>query len=373
MTERVLTLRELNRTLLVRQLLSRRRPLPVARAVERLGALQAQWSNSPYVALWSRLDGFERDDLTRALHRRSVVKATLMRHTLHLVSGGDYLRFSEALRDSRRAWVAQRLRSEVPDLDVDALAERVLAAVGDRPRLREEYFAVLDEQEPKRAGMAREWLLWAAIQIHGDLVHAPPSGTWNHYAKSPFFVPARSWLRRPPRLDGDQRAHLARRYLAAFGPASVADLVSWAGSTASHFRPVLEELPLRRFRDEAGRVLLDLPRARVAAEDAPAPVRFLPKWDSALLAHAPPERTRILPERFRKTVIRANGDVLQTVLVDGFVAATWEIERRRDRATLVVKPLAPLPGGVRPGLEEEGERLLRFVEPEAASYSLRLG
>jgi len=149
-----------------------------------------------------------------------------------------------------------------------------------------------------------------------------------------------------------------RSYLASFGPATQQDLLRFAGVRVGDLRPGIERLQLRTFRDERGRVLLDLPGAPLPAGDVPAPVRFLPKWDSSLLAYAPPERTRILPETFRSTVIRKNGDVLPTVLVDGFVAATWNVDRKRG---LEIEPLRRLTKAERMEIDEEGERLVEFV------------
>jgi Winged helix DNA-binding domain len=369
-TEGVLTARELNRTLLERQMLLRRHSLSVPRAVERVAGLQAQWANSPYVALWSRLEDFDRDQLTRALRRGAVVKATLMRMTLHIVAPRDYLAFAAVFRGDRIERFTRELAKHAPDLDASAVAGRALAAVGDRPALRTEYFDAVGEDGRTATGDIRRWMFWVALQTYGELVHVPPSGTWGHFG-SPAFAPVRSWLKKLPALDGDPRVHLVRRYLAAFGPASSADLNSW--SNARGLRSALQELEpeLRHFRDEAGRLLLDLKRAPLVDGDVAAPVRFLPKWDTSILGYAPPERWRILPERFRKRVIAVNGDVKQTFTVDGLIAGMWEIDRRRDAVTLRLTPFGRLSKDARSELAEEGERLQRFVEPGARSYAVR--
>ena len=188
------------------------------------------------------------------------------------------------------------------------------------------------------------------------LVHLLPSGTWSHYGRAELqAMEAVLGVELPSRDDGAVR--LVERYLAAFGPATQEDLLRFAGVRVGDIRAGLERVPLRRFRDERGRVLLDLPRAPLPDGDAPAPVRFLPKWDSSILAFAPPERTRILPEQFRSTVIRKNGDVLPTVLVDGFVAATWDVAAKRD---LKITPLARLTKQQRAEIDEEGERFVEF-------------
>ena len=367
----MLTARELNRTLLERQLLLRRHRLSPPRAVERVAGVQAQWANSPYVALWSRLEGFEREQLARALKRRTLVKATLMRMTLHIVTPRDFQAFHAVFREDRLDRFARELEKQAPGLDIAAAARGALAAVGDRPALRREYFEAVGEDARMPPGNVRAWLFWAAIQTHANLVHVPPSGMWGH-SGSPVFAPAQSWLRVERSVDGDPRMHLVRRYLKAFGPASTADLQSW--SNARNLRPALQELEpeLRRFRDEAGRLLLDLARTPLVDGDMPAPVRFLPKWDTSIMGYAPPERWRILPERYRKRVIAVNGDVRQTFTVDGFIAGGWEVERKRDGAVLLLQPFARLPSGARAELDAEGELLLRFVEPDARSHGVRL-
>ena len=297
MAERVLTLRELNRALLARQLLLKRARLPVARAIERLGALQGQWSPAPHVALWTRLEGFQIAQLDRALAGKRVVKATLMRATLHLVSSADYPAYAAALVEARPAYSF----------------------------------------------------------MHARLVHLPPSGTYS-FNRSAQFMPYEDWVGPAPKVPREPMRHLLRRYLAAFGPATIDDMASWMGVPTPAISAVLDEAP-RAFRDEAGRLLYDVPRAPLPPEDTPAPVRLLPKWDSSLLAYSPPERARILPERYRRRVIAPNGDVAQTILVDGFVAGTWRVEKKRFR----VEPFGRLAKDVRDQLAAEGEKLLAFL------------
>jgi hypothetical protein len=369
-TERVLTARELNRALLERQLLLRRHKLTVARAVERVAGLQAQWANSPYTALWSRLEDFRREQLVNAIKRRTVVKATLMRMTLHIVSARDYLVFAEVFREDRVNRFTRELAKHAPDLDAETVAKRALAAVGDRIASRAEFFDAVGEDPRTPTGDIRRWMFWIALQTYGNLVHVPPSGMWGHFG-SPSFAPARSWLGELPSFDGDPRVHLVLRYLAAYGPASFADLSSW--SHARNLRPALVELEpeLRHFRDESGRLLYDLRRAPLPDADTPAPVRFLPKWDTSILGYAPPERWRILPERLRGTVIGKNGDVAQTFLVDGLVAGTWDVVLVKGTATLRLSPFGRLTRDIRAQLADEGERLARFVQPEARSIAVR--
>jgi hypothetical protein len=347
---RVLSLRELNRALLARQLLLRRERFTVPRAVERVGALQAQWPPSPYVALWSRLEGFPRDGLARAVERRRVVKATLMRATLHHVSARDYLAYGRLFHDARLPELERRASRDGIELDLDALVGRVLEHTAAGPRSRPELVRLLGLGKLV-ASDPRPWVIWHLLVARGRLVHSPESSVWRRNTAGGQFAPATAWLGAEP---GEDAELLVRRYLGAFGPASRGDLLRWTGLSVPALEGALERLPLRWLADEAGRALLDLPRAPLPAGDTPAPARFLPMWDSSLLAHA--DRTRILPERYRSTVIRKNGDVRQTFLVDGFVAGTWELVDGR----VELDPFEPLPRRVVRALEREAAALAAF-------------
>jgi DNA glycosylase AlkZ-like len=340
--ERVLTLRELNRALLARQLLLERRKLGVQQAVERLCAIQAQWPQSPYIGLWSRLTGFKKGQLTRALEQHRVVKTQLFRITLHMTSARDYPYFfavwGPAARD-RTPGVAPKKLEE--------LSRRVRAAAIERALTQDE----VEEIAAEGMGGFR----WRTRTLT-PLVHLPPGGTWSHYTRTQLRAMEVVLGRElPSREDGAER--LVRSYLSAFGPATQEDILRFAGVRVGDIRPGLERVELRRFRDERNRVLLDVPRAPLPDGDMSAPVRFLPKWDSSILAYAPPERTRILPEKYRATVIRKNGDVLPTVLVDGFISATWDVGTKRD---LTITPLRRLTKQERAEIDAEGERLAEF-------------
>jgi Winged helix DNA-binding domain len=342
----------LNRALLARQLLLERRRLPVQRAVERLCAIQAQYSPSPYIALWTRLADFRKDALTRALERRQVVRATLMRITLHLVSARDYPSFAAVWMPA-----TQEMTPRVDDRQLAELSRLVYAAART-PVTHADIEAVAATE------MGGRW----RTRCLAPLVQLPPAGTWRFYGRPQLLV-MEEYLgaELPPRETGAE--HLVRSYLAAFGPASQSDLMRFAGMRVSDVRPGLERLRLRTFRDEAGRTLIDLPRAPLPDAATKAPVRFLPKWDHSLLAYE--DRTRILPRELQSTVIRKNGDVLPTFLVDGVVGGMWSVERSRDRATLVLEPFAPLPRKARRELEAEGERLVRWIEDDATSFVVR--
>ena len=341
-SERVLTLRELNRALLARQMLLERRKLGVQQAVERMCAIQAQWPPSPYLALWTRLTGFRKEHLVRALEQRKVVKSQLFRITLHMSSARDYPYYASV-------WLPSA-RDRTPGVNrktVEQLSRSVKELAMNGPVTHDQ----IADLAAERMGGFR----WRTRTLT-PLVHLLPSGTWSHYGRAELqAMEAVLGVELPSREDGAER--LVQRYFAAFGPATQEDLLRFAGVRVGDVRAGLDRVELRRFRDERGRLLLDLPRAPLPDGDTPAPVRFLPKWDSSLLAFAPPERTRILPERFRGTVIRKNGDVLPTVLLDGFVAATWDVGTKRD---LTITPLRRLTKQESAEVDEEGERLVEF-------------
>lgn len=352
--ERRLTVRELNRALLARQLLLQRVRLPLARAIDRVGGLQAQWPPSPYIALWSRLEGFRRDDLMRAIERRSVVKTTLMRGTLHHVSARDYLAYAGLFRAARLAELAPRVERAGLDADFERLTEELLGHLSEGPRPRPELLRLLGQPKLVTSD-PRPWVTWHVLSARAGLVHGPQSSVWRKNTGRGTFTPATSWLGGEGASGLDAAVHLVRRYLGAFGPATRADLARWTGLPLAMIAPAFESVRLRRLRDERGRELLDLPRAPLPAADMLAPPRLLPMWDSALLAHD--DRSRILPERYRKTVILPNGDVRQTFLVDGFVAGTWELEDGHVR----LDPFERLGRTAELELRGEADRLATFA------------
>ncbi len=342
---RTLTTRELNRALLHRQMLLSRARLSLPRALERMGGLQAQYAPSMYIGLWSRVEGLERPALTRALERRTVIQATLMRSTIHLVSRRDYWPLAIAIKASRRAhW--QRVAHDAPgDAEMTEAARRLAGALGGGSMRRTEVEALLGKRAAQGVNL---WL---------NLVRAPPSGTWER-RRADLYAAAEEWLGPPPG-DVDEASGLdllVRRYLAAFGPATRDDLVSWSGVPAPDLQPALDRTTLRRFRSEAGDELLDLPRAPLPPADTPAPVRFLPTWDATLLVHA--RRTQILPEEHRSRVFHTrNPQSVPTFLVDGAVAGAW----RHDAGRVELEPFRRLDRGSTRELREEAARLEAFL------------
>jgi hypothetical protein len=341
--ERILTQRELNRTTLLRQLLLRRERLSPVRAVERVGGLQAQLPSSPYLALWARVEGFERGSLEQALRRRRVVKALLMRATMHLVSRRDYPYLDAAVREAR---VLTRVRGTARP--PEELVEEIVALARERPRTRREIMDSLGFHS--RTLEVDEVRTYSWVVALGRLEQTPECAFYG-FRGSPTYEPADH--EHPPRAEAV--AHAIKRYLAAFGPATRADVSQWSGVTIRALAPGFEALRLRRRRDERDRELLDLPRAPLAQADIPAPARLLPRWDELLLAHK--DRTRVLPDDYRKAVIHKNGDVQQTFLVDGSVAGLWRQESER----IVLEPFAPLPRGTKRELEDEAARLAAWL------------
>jgi len=339
--ERVLTLRELNRATLARQLLLERKRIGVLPAIERLAGLQAQWPPSPYIGLWSRLSGFRRETLERAVLRGDVVKPTVMRGTLHLVTAREYPLYYFALEEMPTWFGPGHLAHALKvHQDVRALAEA-------EPLAHKDGLAYLEAQGHEDEIERRR--IFHAVRRRAHLLHTRTSATWNA-RPSAIFEPHPI----PDAMDMlEARAGLVKRYLSAFGPATRADFADWSGLRVADVADAIDALePLRRFRDERGRELLDLPRAPLPPPDTPAPVRLLPKWDNTLLAHA--DRTRVLPEELRKAVIGKNGDVTQTFLVDGVVAGSWSVD---GKGSVAVEAFAPLPRAARRELDDEVARV----------------
>jgi Winged helix DNA-binding domain len=332
---RTLTQRELNRALLARQLLLERTQMPLPKALERIGGIQAQYAPSMYIGLWSRLEGFTREALTRALERRAVIQATLMRHTIHLVSQADYWPLALAVREARRASLLQA-RPET-QRQMAAAARKVAAAIDGGTLTRKELEALVGKP---LVNMIGAWI---------DLVRVPPSGTWER-RRADLYAAAEDWVGPPPEADGAAE-HLVRRYLGGFGPASPKDVASFTGLPLQQVNAALDRLQLRRF--DGG--LVDLSRAPLPDPDTPAPPRFLPTWDATLLVHA--RRTGILPEEHRPKIFGIKTpQSFPTFLVDGRVAGSWKYEDGKVR----LEPFGRLDPADRRALREEADRLAAF-------------
>ncbi|HEY6583925.1 MAG TPA: winged helix DNA-binding domain-containing protein [Gaiellaceae bacterium] len=341
MGERVLTQADLNRALLARQLLLRRARLSIPRALERMGGLQAQYAPSMYIGLWSRLERLERDAVTRGLERRSIVQGTLMRATIHLVSRADYWPLELAIAPGRRQWW-ERVQPHQDPAQMRRAAAKLRRALAEQPLRRKEIEQLIGREATPGIGM------------YLSLVRVPPSGTWEQ-RRADLYAAAEDWVG-PPRAEHTEVVdHVVRRYLGAFGPAPKTDIADWGGLGLSATSAALERLNLRRFRDEAGKELVDLPRAPLPDPDTPAPPRFLPVWDATLLVHA--RRTGILPEPYRPLIFNTKTpNSFNTFLVDGKVAGTW----RYEDGKVALSPFEGVPRAVRRELDDEARRLAAF-------------
>jgi hypothetical protein len=359
----VLTVKALNRATLARQMLLAREKTTALRAVERLVGMQAQLARPPYIGLWSRVAGFEAGDLTRLVHARKIVRATLMRATLHIVSTADYRALRPALQPMLSAELRRVLKDGTAGLALEPVVAAARACLLERPRTFDEVRAVLRKAWPK----ADERALGYAVRTHLPLVQVPAEARWGWPGAAAFAV-AEAWIGAPLPASGDLRK-LVLRYLAGFGPAAPRDAETWSGLV--QLRETFEALrpQLRVFHDERGRELFDLPKAPRPSADRPAPVRFLPDYDNLLLSHA--DRTRVVPAVHKPRLATRNLRIMATFLVDGFVAGAWRIDRARTSAALVLEPFESLARKARADLALEGEALLRFAEADARSFEVR--
>jgi Winged helix DNA-binding domain len=362
--ERVLTTADLNRALLARQFLLERSRLPLTRTLDRIGGIQAQYAPSSYIGLWSRLEGFDLAQLTRALERRTVVQGTLLRSTIHLVSAKDYWAFALGTRAARQeAWLRFD-KKRLSKSDLTAAAKEVRKALAGKVLHRDELLDLARKRDPERPTH-----LWNGLAAWIELVRAPPSGTWER-RRADLYALADEWLDPPAVTPEESVEILLHRYLTGFGPARLTDAAHWAGLAPATVQEAADGLRLRRFRDEEGRELVDLPRAPLPGAAAKPPARFLPTWDATLLVHA--RATQILPERFRPLVFDTKTPhSTPTFLVDGAVAGKWSVETTKRRVTLALDAFERLPATAKRDLRTEAERLVRVVEPDAGSHVVR--
>ncbi|MGH2662494.1 MAG: winged helix DNA-binding domain-containing protein [Actinomycetota bacterium] len=360
---KTLSVRALNRALLERQLLLRRWRLSAAETIEGLVGMQAQEPGDPYVGLWTRLEGFRPEELADLLTNREAVRISFLRGTIHLVTARDCLALrplAQALHE--RDWAGSRFGRSLAGIDMKALVVAGREALEEQPLSASQLGKLLAERWPERDPFS----LSLAIRYLVPLVQVPPRGVWGRTGRAAWTT-VEAWLGK----SLDPRSSLERmalRYLAAYGPASVADMRNWSSITG--LREVFEGLRprLRTFRDEAGRELFDLPDAPLPDLDTPAPPRFMPVYDNAFLGHA--DRSRIVIEEFRQ---RFNtGELGSGVLIDGFGRAGWKIVRSGDTATLVVQHFGKLRTVERAALTEEGGKLLTFMAGDAKRHNVKI-
>jgi hypothetical protein len=387
-----LTARALNRATLARQGLLEPMTGPAAAAVARLGSLQAQHPEWPPVALAARAAAPRTADLSTALERRQVVRSSLMRNTIHVVAAGDLWPMFAVCQPLRiNQW---RLLVKADPIDspigrrMTAAHAVAIAALRERPRSSRELDHLMAAEigpmatsisrpggrRPEKAVIVRA--AWRHLTAFVPLVHEPHDG--EGYGRSRYAI-ASDWLgeERPEIDEAAARVHLTRRYLAAFGPASVDDLVAYVGrgkGGVGIWRDALAALDeeVVTLRDDNGRTLFDLVDAPRPDAGAEIPPRLLARWDSLLLSHAPRHRQRVIADEHRSAVFSRNADVLPTFLVDGFVAGTWELVRGTDHARMTLRPFRRLTPAVGADLLAEAERVLSLIADGASERSVNI-
>lgn len=342
----MITPRALNRATLARQLLLQRESLDVAGATRRIVAIQAQQSASPYIALWNRLTRFDPDELDAAFASQAVVKGTLMRFTLHAVHSDDHAGWHSAMQPTLRTKFSDPRSGLTPD-QADAVLPEVLEFLAT-PRSNPEIEAWLAERldAPPKS-------VWWILRAFAPLLHSPTGGPWS-FGHRPAYVATGNGLK-PYDLEASDRAlqSLILRYLEGFGPATLADIAQFAMVQRGRVKPALEQLgPAIEHLDDN---LYDVPGGVRPSENTPAPPRLLPMWDSVLLAYN--DRSRVVPDEYRKIITRTNGDTLPTLLVDGYVAGVWRTVDNGIEAT----PFHDLPAKTWRSLATESRALTRFL------------
>lgn len=367
-----LSTRALNRATLARQHLLERAEHDAERMVARLVGLQSQLPSPPYIGVWTRSADFKLDELTRLLFDRVIVRSTMMRYTQHLIGAEDYLWLRPTLQPMLDRAQQSFFGRHTKDMDIAELANYGRDLIRSRQLTLVELRKLLAERWPDRNPTA----LGYSVQYMVPMVHVPPCGTWGKGGAVTLTL-AEDWLGRP--LGEPDQAQMVRRYLAAFGPASVKDVQAW--SALRGLAGAVEQLRPRLavFRDERGEELFDLPDAPRPDPQTPAPPRFLPDYDNLIVAHA--DRSRVITEEQRKVVSSGvggktrtrpgqHGAVAATLLVDGVVRATWKVERAKKDATLVVEPFSPLSKAEQAEVAQEGERLLAFAAGDAVGHGV---
>ena len=358
MLQAVLTLRELNRTSLHRQMLLERQDVSVKNAVDRLIGMQSQIPNPAYIGLWSRLKNFTKDDLTQAIENREIVRAAMMRSTLHLVTVDVYGKIQKTIQLALEKGYRSFFGKYRDVVDVEKLIMMAKPFLEEEPRsmgnLRELLQPVHPDVEPNA--------LTYAIRTYLPLVQVPPAGTWGVGTRA-TYVPADMWLNEPQEADV---IALFKLYLAAYGPAMIMDFQAFTGLTSLTKTVNAEKDGFTIYQNEDGKDLFDLPDLDIIPGDTPVPVTFLPEYENALISYK--DRNRILSDKHRKKVFLSAARVASTVLVDGFVAGTWKSERDKDTATLRIDLFEDISLSIKDEMIEEAQRLLQFIEDDVENY-----
>jgi len=354
-----LSLRALNRATLDRQLLLRRHEMPARQAIRHLGGLQAQAPLAPYVGLWTRLAGFTTGELSALLSERTVVRAPVMRATVHLADTADFVAFRPLFGALMAAGLRANYARTLTGVDLDALAAQAAALLAKRPLTRAQLARDLAAAWPAAEPMSLAYAVTYLVPV----VQVPPRGIWGKNAQATWTT-AESWLAGPigpanPEVVDD----LVLRYLAAFGPATVADIQTWSGLT--RLREVTDRLELRAYQGPDGAELLDLPDMELPLEDVPAPPRFLPEYDNLLLSHA--DRRRVIPHAHPVPLWPGNGATQGTLLIDGVWDAIWKITAEALTITSFRRLTAPEESAI----TDEAAKLLTFTSPAAPTRPIR--
>lgn len=362
--EATLSPRALNRATLARQMLLRREQKSALETLEFLLGMQAQVPRAPYVGLWSRLEGFQAAELAELMTSRQAVRAPLMRATIHMASARDCLAFWPLMQPvlERNLFTGSPFGRNLKGMDISELLAAGRALIEEQPRSTAELKALLGEQWPDRDGASLAY----AINHLLPVVQVTPRGLWTESSQTKWTT-TDAWLGQP--IDPEpSMEQMILRYLAAFGPASIADIQSW--SSLTRLRDVVERLRprLRSFRNEQGKEFFDLPDAPRPDPETHVPVRFLPVYDNLFLAHA--DRSRFFASDTTVPPIPGNGRDTGSILVDGFFRGVWNIKRERNTAVLQIEAFPGLPQEQTPEVLAEGERLLAFAGHDAQDHPI---
>jgi hypothetical protein len=359
----VLSRRALNRALLARQMLLQRIKRPALDSIERLVGMQAQIPNSPYTGLWSRLDGFQHEELSDLIESREVVRIALMRSTIHTVSARDCLSLRTFVQPAITRMTNTTYGKFLNGIDLQELSNMARMLVESEPRSFQELGELLQLNWPDRDQRALSQTARALL----PLIQVPPRGVWGKSGQATHTT-VESWLGRS--LDQESASEaIVMRYLAAFGPATIRDIQTWSGLT--RLKQVVERLrpQLVTFRDELDNELFDISGGPLPDANVPAPPRFLADYDNAIIGFA--DRSRILDPKQRDRVLLKNG-MVPTLLVDGFVAGTWRIDRSAVTAMLTIGLFGPIESHDMIAVEQEGTDLVAFLAGDAASREVQL-
>jgi hypothetical protein len=333
---------------LARQLLLERHELRADTAIGRVAGLQAQAQIPPFVGLWTRLKDFDQAELQRLIDERAIVRATMMRHTIHFVRADDYRWLRPTIQPALDAGFNAQTRKRLAGFDLDPLLDAARAQFAKGPLTFAEVKDLIRAWAPGSDVDAVAY----GVRTHLELIGVPNGSRWRFGGRAPFVL-AEDWLGQP--LEKPELQSMVRRYLDGFGPATPADATAWSG--VGGMRQVFDEMrgELRVFRDEAGRELFDVPGGLLPPEDAEAPVRFLPEFDNTLLGHR--DRSRVIADEHRPRVYLTAGRMIGSVLLDGFAAAGWRVKD----GELALEPFRKLTKAERAAIDSEADALLAWL------------